>query len=300
MDAAEPGRMETFLMVGQTYLIFGDLHGRILPAFRLAQAWSRENAVPISGLLQVGDLGYFPDPTRLDKATVRHAAADPMELGAQLVAARNQRADAIFCGEEAAAERLWFTAGNHEDFDALAKLGRGGVQRGHSFPVDAYGRVHCIRDGQVEALPGSLRVGALWGIDDQAPNARRKTPKAGKICEQSLTNLAGKRFDVLLSHDGPRDAVLKDSGSDGIFVLLELARPAFAFFGHYGSRSGRIMTAMGRTEVYQMAGFELRRDGAYAERGSVGRLTWEGEVGRFEYLDEAWLRTFTRHNWMHR
>src|SRR4051812_50054606 len=66
------------------YLIFGDLHGRILPAFRLAMLWEREHGLRLDGLLQVGDLGYFPDPSRLDKATARHAAADPMGRGAGL------------------------------------------------------------------------------------------------------------------------------------------------------------------------------------------------------------------------
>ena len=56
-----------------TYLVFGDLHGRVLPAFKLAQAWSREHGVALAGLLQVGDLGYFPEPSRFDKATQRHA-----------------------------------------------------------------------------------------------------------------------------------------------------------------------------------------------------------------------------------
>ena len=67
--------------------------------------------------------------------------------------------------------------------------------------MDAYGCVRCIRDGRVETLPGPLRVGALWGIDDQAPNARRRTPERGRIREASVTALAGSAFDVLLSHD---------------------------------------------------------------------------------------------------
>jgi hypothetical protein len=33
---------------------------------------------------------------------------------------------------------------------------------------------------------------------------------------------------------------------------------------------------------------------------SVGVLTWEGDAGDFAYLDPAWLRTVTRHNWKHR
>src|SRR5262245_6942852 len=68
-----------------SYLIFGDLHGRVLPAFALARAWQRTYGEPVAGLLQVGDLGYFPDPTRLDRATKRHAQRDPMELGARQV-----------------------------------------------------------------------------------------------------------------------------------------------------------------------------------------------------------------------
>ena len=149
-------------------------------------------------------------------------------------------------------------------------------------------------------LPGQLRVGAVWGIDDQAPNARRKTPERGRIRESNATALAGSAFDVLLSHDGPRDAVLIDTGSECLGRLIDLARPAFAFFGHYGSRYGRIAHTSQTTLVYQLAGFELRREGTHAEAGSVGLLEWENGAGSFAYLDDSWLRGFTRHNWPHR
>src|SRR5262249_40799271 len=151
-------------------------------------------------------------------------------------------------------------------------LGRSGDRNAPSFAVDAYGLVHCFRDGRVETLPGGLRAGAVWGIDDQAPNARRRTPERGRIRESSLTVLAGTGFDVLVSHDGPRDAVLAGCGSEGLGALIDLARPAFAFFGHYGNRSGRVDVTAGPTQVYQMAGFEMRRDGGCAEAGSVGLL----------------------------
>ena len=249
------------------YLIFGDLHGRILPAFRLAMAWEREHGLRLDGLLQVGDLGYFPDPSRLDKATARHAADDPLELGACLVAEPSREADAVLRGEDGPPPTLWFTAGNHEDFDALAARERNGGRRSPSFAVDAYGLVRCIRDGRVETLPGPLRVGAVWGIDDRAPNARRRTPERGRIKDRSLTALAGSAFDVLLSHDGPRDAVLAGSGSEGLGALIGLARPAFAFFGHYGSRYGRVGATTGGTQVYHLAGFEMRRGGSCAEAG---------------------------------
>jgi hypothetical protein len=142
-------------------------------------------------------------------------------------------------------------------------------------------------------------VGALWGIDDQAPNARRKTPEQGRIQEASVTALAGTAFDVLISHDGPRDPTLAGSGSERLCTLIDLARPTFAFFGHYGSRYGQVGGMTGETQVYQMAGFEMRRDGSFAEEGSVGLLTWGNGAGSFEYLDGLWLRRFTRHNWRH-
>src|SRR4029077_1138955 len=134
------------------------------------------------------------------------------ELGTGLVVEPNREADEVFHGGDGPPPTLWFTAGNHEDFDALAERGGGGGGRSSSFPVDAYGFVRCVRDGRVETLPGTLRVGAVWGIDDKAPNARRRTPERGRIKDRSLTALAGTRFEVLLSHDGPRDAVLAGSG----------------------------------------------------------------------------------------
>ena len=104
-------------MSAQTYLVFGDLHGRILPAFRLATVWAREHATPVAGILQVGDLGYFPDISRLDKATLRHAKDDPTELGAQGIIAPNQLADAVFDDARLETQRVRI-------LDRLATLGQ--------------------------------------------------------------------------------------------------------------------------------------------------------------------------------
>jgi hypothetical protein len=285
-------------MEATTYLVFGDLHGRVLPAFRLALAWGREHGERIDGLLQVGDLGFFPDDSRLDKATRRHAAKDALELGTQLIAVPSRAADAVFA-EEGLPEALWFTAGNHEDYEALELLAHGAGSSPDDFPVDVYGHVRCLRDGHVAVLPGGLRVGALWGIDDQAPKARRKVPPAGRIRERSAWTLAYAAFDVLLSHDSPRDLVYPESGSFLIDVVIQEAKPAFAFFGHYHP-AARLSVEWGPTRIYHLHGLELRGPGGSAEPSSVGVLRWRPDGGRFEYLDAAWLRTVTRHNWMHR
>lgn len=274
------------------YLVFGDLHGRILPAFRLAAAYAREHRVKIDAIVQVGDLGYFPDPTRLDAATMRHAADDPLELGAQLVDQPSPEADAVFALEHVP-EALWFTAGNHEDFDALDVASRGMLATATDFPVDAYERVRAIRDGEVATLPGGLRVGAIWGIDDEAPGARRSAKGRVAIARRSVTRLSGHPFDVLLSHESPRDAILPGSGSEGLRSLLREARPAFSFFGHYSRRGGPV-AGVGDTRVYHLGGLMMH---PCAEPGTVGLLTWGRKQSHFAYLDPAWLRRFTRHNW---
>jgi hypothetical protein len=286
-------------MSAATYLVFGDLHGRVLPAFRLAIAWAREHSQRVDGLLQVGDLGYWPDASRLDKATLRHAADDPLELGVQLVAEPSKLADDIFAEPEAA-DALWFTCGNHEDYEALATWEGAAGGRASHFVADAYGRLRCIRDGKVAVLPTGLRVAALWGIDDQAPNARRKTPQAARLKPRSATQLLGQPFDVLLAHEGPRDAIHAGSGSDDLGALVRLGQPSFLFFGHYSGTGRRVEGDFGCTEVYHLSGLELRGPGGTAEAGSVGVLRWQHRAATFAYLEPAWLRTVTRHNWKHR
>ncbi len=270
-----------------TYLVFGDLHGRVLPAFKLAQAWAREHGVALAGLLQVGDLCDFPT------TATRHAKKDALEDGGRLVARPSPEADEVFA-DETCPRAMWFTAGNHEDYDFLKERERSAGREADSFAVDAYGRLRCIRDGHIAELPGGPRVGALWGID---PSARRRIPPRAKISSKSTAALSGARFDVLLAHDSPRNAVLADSGSEDIGAVIRSAKPAFAFFGHYHSTGRRVEGDFGATRVYHLSHLELD---SRAEEGSVGVLTWNDGAGDFAYLDPDWLRTVTRHNWKHR
>lgn len=297
MTIHEPMSEEAIRDEQSHYLVFGDLHGRILPAFRLAQAWSRENDIRLDGLLQVGDLGYFPDPGRLDKATRRHAERDPLELGAQWVAEPSSEADAILQSEDSPPP-LWFIAGNHEDFSSLQELMNDSGAHSRDFAVDAYQRVWCIRDGGIATLPGGLKVGGLWGIDDKSPRARRGVPPRGYIRRRSAMELSAGQFDVLLTHDSPRDAVFDGAGSELISDIIEMARPHFAFFGHYHCDGW--VSDFRDTEVFHMAGFEMRGYEGGAEHRSVGFLSWFKNKAEFTYLDEAWLRRFTRHNWRYR
>jgi hypothetical protein len=278
-----------------TFLVFGDLHGRVLPAFRLASYWTRTYGTPLAGILQVGDLGYFPDLTRLDKATVRHAADDPLELGVQDVIRPTDLADGIF-EEPTCPPGLWFTAGNHEDFDVLARLSMSHTKF-NSFPVDHYCMVNAIQNGRVTELDGGLRVAAIWGVDGAESSRRTNLPDRGYITEKAIDLLLRQPFDVLLCHDAPYSAKRAGFGSKLLAMLIELSRPAFCFFGHYKGEGGPSLVSFAPTGVFHMAGFEMRGRGQTTEVGSVGVLRWADGRGEFEHLDPAFLRTFTRSNW---
>ena len=104
------------------------------------------------------------------------------------------------------AEALWFTVGNHEDYEALAGAEHGPDSTEVDFAVDYYGRVRCIRDAHVLSFPDGPRVAALWGIDDKARNHRTNVPRPGYITERSATHLAAqirKTIDEALA-DRPR------------------------------------------------------------------------------------------------
>ncbi len=276
------------------YLVFGDLHGKVLPAVKLAACWAKDHARPVAGLLQVGDLGYFPDPSRIDKATLRHAEKDPLELGTFDIVTPNPLADQVFATDPAAPP-LWFTAGNHEDFDALERLAAS-AGRHPDFAVDAYNRVRCIRDGAVLPLPNGPRVAAVWGIDD-GPSYRHRPTWRGYVRPKAVDGLVCESFDVLLTHDSPAGAIFPGAGSERLHDLIGLKEPAFAFFGHYHGHGARVDKEYGRTAVYHMAGLDLRGRDGVPSPGSVGVLAWAGGRGRFDYVPDEWLATFTRHNW---
>ncbi len=280
-----------------TFLVFGDLHGRVLPAFRFGSYWSRRNHRPLAGLLQVGDMGYFPNIATMDKATLRHAKDDPLELGTlDIMDLDSPLAKLTFDDDPHCPPGLWFTAGNHEDFKELERLARGSGDQ-PDFVVDAFCMVRGIKDGMVKPFDCGLRVGAIWGVDGDGANSRKNLPPRGYISERAVSRLAWEEFDVLLSHDCPAEAKRVGCGSELLRALLGVAQPRFNFFGHYGGDGSRCAGEFGRTEVYHLAGFELRTREGFPESGSVGVLQQTEEGWAFDFIPDDDLKPFTRNNW---
>lgn len=224
----------------KTFAVFGDVHGRISLMLVLSRRWEESSGRSLDGVLQVGDMGAFPDISRLDRATQRHAAKDRDELGY----AEYLRG----CAEGAAllGEPGWpvvWMRGNHEDFEHLSTF---------RVPtaVDPWGRLLFVPDG-TEATVAGLRIGALGG--KQHPQAergrgRRARARFRKVARRPeepswITERIAKTaypdggLDILLTHAGPPGA-LSRGGSPLIEEAARRIRPRVHLFGHHHVQSG--------------------------------------------------------------
>lgn len=217
--------------MASTFAVFGDIHGRISLMLVLARRWEVDSGHTLTGVLQVGDMGAFPDPTRLDAATARHARHDPDELGYSQYRAGCDEGAALLSGS------TWpvvWVRGNHEDEDHLRTFAS-------PTAIDPWQRLWFVPDGTTFTVNG-VRIGAMGG----KPASRRPSrPPCPHSISTSLAQNAypQKDIDVLLSHAGPRE-ILRH-GSRQISALCARIRPRVHLFGHHHIRHGPTASAHG-------------------------------------------------------
>jgi len=123
--------------------VFADIHGRVLLAFKLCARWESATGEKLDLILQAGDLGAFPNPDALDRATRAHSKADPSELGFMT--------DFGAYHEEVAATLAQTTCpmlcvrGNHEDHVWLDELEARSA--GPIYSIDPYQRIWMLKTG---------------------------------------------------------------------------------------------------------------------------------------------------------
>lgn len=138
--------------------VFGDVHGQLEGMYGLCRSWEDETGQAIAAILQTGDLGVFPDPANLDRATRRHAERDPSELGASsyLSGSRVPRVPALF------------GRGNHEDFDFLGRFPDGR-------PVDLHCRLILLGSSRPRVLDVGVCHVSIAGLGGIAPGPRARS-----------------------------------------------------------------------------------------------------------------------------
>lgn len=276
------------------FAVFGDIHGHLRLLFELCRRWQEAEGRRIDAILQCGDMGWFPDATRIDRATRKYAKEDPEELGVSMFFApgapeRDERLEETLLGDPASlstvtAEVYW-CHGNHEDFQAL----RQAVGTGNAVAVDRYRRLRWCRPGTVVEVAG-VRVGVLGGGPELGADKRDDPWK--HIQQEDADALAEQRFDVLLTHPAPQGigGESDDWGSARAREVVELAEPGWHFFAHH--RRAIVPATIGPTRCRWLDDTGFGRDG----RLRVGCMgIFDG--ASFTGVDGAWARAMTWWSW---
>lgn len=274
--------------------VFADIHGKFLLPFKLVQHYQQETGRQVDAILQCGDMGAFPDPDALDKATLRHAARDRDELGFHDDFLTPRPGIAAFLADLGI--DMICVRGNHEDHDFLDRLERSCDEPW--FPVDAYGRVFVCRSGVRQELRvgeetlsfvGVGRIGDRKGRD-HAPFIQPHE----RAALRKLHRLKGD-VDVLISHDQETDDP-QDYGMPELKELLNHIPFGFHFYGHTGAPFSRSTASNGVTESVKVKELEFPRSGVLPP-GCMVILEKSGGRLELEVVDQHLTNRFTRHTW---
>ncbi|HEY3870644.1 MAG TPA: metallophosphoesterase [Actinocrinis sp.] len=269
----------------------GDVHGRVLHALAAAAALQHHRGIRLDAVVQVGDLGAYPTPDRMDGPSRRFAAQNPAEADFfRLLDPAPQLSSAIRLALEQVPPIL-FVSGNHEDFDWLAALHAEaeGAAVVAVDPAGAYRHVACghqlLVAGQRTAFLG--RIESAGHMDfDAAAYAGLLAAEPGSV-------------DILVTHDGPygmcQDWRGHTAGSPKLAALIEHLQPRLHVSGHYHHENGP--RTYGRTQSYALAVLVLpkanprRPDQADPRQqvapGSIALL--DTSTYDVEYIHDGWL-----------
>lgn len=276
------------------------VHGRILLAFKVIERFQREAGIKIDLILQAGDVGIFPDTSKLDKATLRHAEHDESELGfSQYFLEPSSLADEVFASVDC---HMLCVRGNHEDQPFLDRLEANAS--GSSFTCDCYQRIHVLKSGCIHAVPTSESSLNILGVGRVGPPSSESDVLLDKYIQpyeqDRLAQVSLEEINILLTHDARRNFIRTGIGMQEISAVLDTANPAYHFFGHTGEPFSRGVDENGVTVSSKLSDFEWQNDnpGNPLKTGAIGLLRWDGPNNHdYEVVDEEWLREYTGHTW---
>jgi len=280
--------------------ILADVHGRILLAFKVLNRYQQETGERIDVILQCGDVGIFPDTSKLDKATIRHAEGDPTELGfSEHFAEPKPEVEELLARLSC---NMVCVRGNHEDHEFLDRLEE--ESQDAAFPVDCYQRILVLKTGvshDISFNDGTLRVLGIGRVGPPVGETDLEKLKYIQAYEQQrLSKLDDAQFDVLLTHDARRDFMRPGIGMAEISETLDRFAPAYHFFGHTGKPFQKGKDQNGVTVCSKLSDFEWEESnrGQRLKTGCLGILRWRGrDDHEFEVVTASWLNEYTPYTW---
>ena len=219
----------------------GDCHGALTAMYRIVEEIEKKAGREADLVVQTGDLGVWPDPSHLDRATAKHD--QPGEFEQWL---REQRP---------VPRPTIFIAGNHEDFTFLGRLKTGTIVANLTFL--AWGDTITVDVGG-----WGLRiagVGGCYGPTDyhlrHVSGRQRRHYTEAELRRVADEAKAGSRIDILLMHDAPAGRVINTgvnrdhrkqvtSRSAGLEELVKAVKPRLCLTGHLHMCSDRLVAGV--------------------------------------------------------
>lgn len=268
----------------------GDIHGRVFHALALLTAWQQRSGRKLDRIIQVGDLGAYPEPSEAlrNEKFIRQDAAE-LDFS-RFLKADGKLADDIRYLRRHHVNPITFIRGNHEDFDWLDSQSRH-VEQG-LVSIDPFDMFHYAVDGTV-LCDSELRIAFLGGI--QTPELKRKS--IDPAAYDKLLKCKPGEIDILIAHDAPYGIGNNFHGQTQGYMLIselmETIAPRYLIAGHYhhtiGPRSYGSTTYMGLNVLVNLRGDgELRR----IQPGSMA--VFDRATNELDFVTDDWLSEFDK------
>lgn len=275
--------------------VLGDLHGHFTLALAVLSRYQKEAKKTLDFILQVGDLGAWPNPLyRIDKATSRFAKSDPDEIS--FPDYLDQREEYHLFKDPSknsfVEAPFMFIKGNHEDFDFLQGYE---LHRDEGSPAMITQDFFYIPNGRrisFQIRGKTISIAGLGGVE----HASRSDDQGAEFSLRevhALENLVD--VDVLLTHEPPQGVFGPTSGSNVVKDLIYHLSPTYHFCGHF-HESGQKLD-MGAVQSYQLNEVNFKKRDIL-NPGCIGILEWESKENHdFSLLDAKWLKEITKKNY---
>ena len=277
-------------------VLFSDLHGHILLAYKLVKRLQEERNISIDLILQCGDMGIFPDLQKLDKATLRHAKNNPLELGFYHHFYKlNRVTEEVLSAVKAP---MVCVRGNHEDHDFLDMLEEN--SHDNRFSVDYYKRIFICKSGELQQFDFNKTKLNVVGIGRIGDRKGRQSKAYIQDYERATINKTQKEktpVNILITHDAALHAVTKDFGMKEIDTFINKKKPKLHFFGHTGTPYKQELTDNGVTTSIKIVELEFD-DRQQLPNGSMVFLQWKNENSfELEVIQDSWLKEYQPTTW---
>lgn len=265
----------------------GDVHGRVFHAVAAFAELQERLGRQLDFLVQVGDMGAFPDPARMDEFTKRYLEVDPSEADfARLLQAGGERVAQVGRMRDRLGGAIHFVRGNHEDFDWLDGL----PIDGQTAQADSFDALRYVPDATVLDV-GGVRIAWLGGVEELPGQ-----PAIDREAYGALMELGPGAIDVLVTHQGPYGTTVGHYGNvQGSKLMTELVdrlQPRYHVAGHAHELCGP--KAFGPTTYLGMASIvasaRWQPDARGLQPGCLAVL--DTETGELRPITDDWLAGF--------